>query len=58
MTAEILALPRFGIGNQMYLNKLYLETDELFAWTLIVILCSVLVEKGLERIVKKVGERA
>ena len=53
VTAEILAHPQFGIGNQMYLNKLYLESDELFAWTLIVIVCSVLVEKGLEKIVKK-----
>lgn len=53
VTAEILALPRFGIGNQMYLDKLYLEYADLFAWTLIVIVCSVLVEKALERVVKR-----
>ena len=53
VTAEILALPRFGIGNQMYLDKLYLEYADLFAWTLIVIVCSVVIEKALQRAVKR-----
>jgi NitT/TauT family transport system permease protein len=57
ITAEILALPRFGIGRQMQDNKIYLETPELFAWTLLVVLFSVLIESTLRYLLRKVGQR-
>ena len=57
ITAEILALPKLGIGKQMHNDKVYLETPELFAWTLIVILLSVLIETGIRTLLKKAGER-
>ena len=55
VTAEILSLPRFGIGNQMYLDKLYLDYPDLFAWTLLVILFSVILENAFRLILKKAG---
>lgn len=55
ITAEILALPQFGIGNEMYLCKLYLEYADLFAWTLLVIFLSVLMEKGFRLLVQRKG---
>lgn len=55
ITAEILALPQFGIGNEMYLCKLYLEYADLFAWTLLVIGLSVLMEQGFRLLVKRTG---
>ena len=35
----------FSIGKSLYESKLYLETVDLFAWTLCVILISVVTEK-------------
>ena len=36
-------------------SKLYLQTTDLFAWTLAVILLSVLIEKILMRLVARIG---
>jgi NitT/TauT family transport system permease protein len=47
VAAEALVWPRLAIGTQIYNTKLYLETPDLFAWTLVVILFSL----GLERLV-------
>ena len=56
ITAEILALPKRGIGNQMYLDKVYLDTPDLFAWTLLVIVCSVSIETLIGYLLKKAGK--
>lgn len=45
VAAEIIGLIRGTIGNELYQTKLYLATDELFAWTLSIILMSFLCEK-------------
>ena len=47
IAAEVLTVPRSAIGRMIYESKLYLQTTDLFAWTLAVILLSV----GLERLV-------
>ena len=57
VTAEILALPRFGIGNNMYLDKLYLDYADLFAWTVLVILLSVLLESVFRALLKSAQKR-
>lgn len=57
ITAEILALPRFGIGKQMQNIRIYLDMPDLFAWTLIVIAFSVLIETGIRFVVKKAVQR-
>ena len=54
ITAEILALPKIGIGRQMQNDKLYLDIAELFAWTILVIVFSVAVEAILRIIVRTV----
>lgn len=46
IAAEVLCLPKRSIGLGIYDGKMYLETDELFAWTLVVVLISVLIEWG------------
>ena len=51
--AEVLSLPQLSIGKQLYESKLYLETDVLFAWTLVVILLSL----ALELLMKKLAGR-
>ena len=57
ITAEILALPKFGIGRQMQFHKIHVEIPELFAWTLLVILLSVLLENVIRILLKKAGQR-
>lgn len=57
ITAEILALPRFGVGRQMQNTKYYLDVPELFAWTFLVIILSVIIESLVKYLLKKAGKR-
>jgi len=54
VAAEIIALPLRSIGYQLYEAKLRIETLDLFAWTLLVILMSMglewLLVRGMRRI--------
>jgi len=45
ISAEVIGLPSKSIGEQMYLSKLYLVTDELLAWSVAIIIVSVIFEK-------------
>lgn len=44
VAAEVLCTPRAAIGTSLYESKVYLESAELFAWTITVILLSLLLE--------------
>lgn len=45
VAAEVLALPKSSVGYMIYNAKMYLEMEELYAWTGAIILFSVLFEK-------------
>lgn len=45
--AEVLCLPRAAIGTEIYNAKLYLEIPDLFAWTVMVVCLSLMLEKLL-----------
>lgn len=45
VAAEIIGLIRGTIGNELYKTKLYLASDQLFAWTITIILLSFICEK-------------
>lgn len=45
--AEVLCLPKLAIGTQIYNSKLYLEIQDLFAWTVVVVALSLILEKML-----------
>ena len=45
--AEVLCLPKRAIGTQIYNSKLYLEIPDLFAWTVVVVTLSLILEKLL-----------
>lgn len=47
VAAEVIGTPDFSIGERLYLSKVYLDTAGIFAWTAVVILLSVLFEKGV-----------
>lgn len=45
IAAEVIGIPTGSIGEKLYQAKLYFMTAQLFAWTVIIILISVLLEK-------------
>jgi NitT/TauT family transport system permease protein len=47
IAAEIIGKPTGSIGARLYEAKLYLMTKELFAWTIVIIIISVLFEKSV-----------
>ena len=53
IAAEVLCLPSISVGREMYYSKLYLETPDLFAWTVVVVVFSIVFEKIFERMVLK-----
>ena len=57
VAAEVLCNPKYSIGRMLYESKIYLETADLFAWTLTVIVLSVLLEKLLLFFVGKAEKR-
>lgn len=61
VAAEVISLPMRSIGRQLYFSKLYLETVDVFAWTVTVIALSLLIEKLLSALLLRLtkgGERA
>jgi len=53
IAAEVLCTPLNSIGRGLYNAKIYLQTDQLFAWTVVMITLSMVIEKLLiERIIK------
>lgn len=58
VSAEVIGLARNSIGEQMYFAKLYLMTADLFAWSLIVVLLSVLFERLFLFLFEKLAVRA
>lgn len=54
VAAEVLCQPKWAVGSQIYFTKYYLQTADLFAWTAVVILLSLALERllgaGLRRL--------
>ena len=50
IAAEVIGLPDFTIGEHLYDAKVYLDTPDLFAWTLAVIVVSVVLEALVTRV--------
>ncbi len=57
IAAEIIGLPALTIGKQIHDAKIYVEIPQLFAWTLVVILLSIVLEKILLCIMKWLNRR-
>ncbi len=45
VAAEVIGTPAHSIGGALYLAKIYLDTADLFAWTVVIVVLSVLFEK-------------
>lgn len=57
IAAEVLCTPKFSIGKQLYESKIYLESGDLFAWTLTVILLSLLLEFSFDKVFTHFAQR-
>ncbi len=54
VAAEVLCVTKNSVGEKLYLSNLYLESAELLAWTVTVVLLSV----GMEALVKLIAAQA
>lgn len=58
VAAEVLCLPKAAIGSEVYFAKIYLETPSLFAWTITVVVLSLLLERIVRRLLLRQGGAA
>lgn len=56
VAAEVIGVPKLAVGSRIYESKIYLETDSLLAWTLTIILLSVVLEALLKRLARRMLE--
>lgn len=54
VAAGVLSQPNYSIGANLYSSKIYLETDNLFAWTAVVIIISLILEKAVKSLINRV----
>ena len=55
IAAEVIGLPNGSMGNRLYETKLYMDTAEMFAWTVVIVLISFLVERGFLWLLNKIN---
>lgn len=54
VAAEVLSHPKNAIGSHLYSAKVYLDSSDLFAWTVVVILLSLLFESIFAQLIRKI----
>ena len=52
VAAEVIGQPLKSVGNSLYQSKIYLETADLFAWTITIILTAMILEKLILKVLK------
>jgi len=52
VAAEVIGIPSGSIGQKLYEAKAYLNTVDLFAWTIVIVLVSILFEKLFMRLLR------
>ena len=57
IAAEVLTVPKLSIGKMIYESKMYMETIDLFAWTIIVISISLVIERFMIFFFKRLGRK-
>lgn len=53
VAAEVIGIPDNSIGEQLYQAKIYLNTPDLFAWTLVIVLLSFLFERCFLHLIER-----
>lgn len=57
VAAEVIGLPDGSMGEQLYEAKAYLSTPDLFAWTVVIVLVSLVFEKLFLFLLNRLGRR-
>lgn len=57
VAAEVLCTPSLSIGTSLYESKVYLETAELFAWTVTVVIMSMILEHLFDFFAKRIQNK-
>ena len=57
IAAEVIGMPAGSMGNRLYETKLYMDTPEMFAWTVVIVIISFVVEKGFLWLLDKITAR-
>lgn len=53
VSAEIISIPMYGIGSSIYEAKVYLNTNDVFAWLIIIVFISFIFDFIIENIKRK-----
>ncbi|HBT16951.1 MAG TPA: ABC transporter permease, partial [Firmicutes bacterium] len=53
IAAEVFANPKMGIGTQMDTARVFLQTPEVFAWTIVVVTIGLCFDQLLNLIIRK-----
>lgn len=57
IAAEVIGIPKGSMGEKLYSAKIYLDTPDLFAWTIVIVLISLAFERlflaGLDAVVAR-----
>lgn len=53
IAAEVISVLEASIGYEIYNGKIYLDTASVFAWTIIIIFCSLFIEKTTKKMIAK-----
>ena len=51
IAAEVIGMPANSIGEKLYTAKIYLNTPDLFAWTIVIILISICFQKSFLKLI-------
>lgn len=55
VAAEVLCLPALAIGTKLYRAKITMETPDLFAWTVTVVVLSFVLERAVGALLRRMG---
>lgn len=58
IAAEVLCRPEFSVGGAIWRAKITLETADVFAWTAVVVILSLILEELLGAVLRRGGKRA
>lgn len=56
VAAEVIAMPQMSVGYNLYRSKINIETADLFAWTFVVVILSVILEKLIKKLIVKISK--
>ncbi len=58
VAAEVIGQPLHTIGNALYRSKIFFETADVFAWTIVIIIMSWIFERGVMTLLERRDRRA